>query len=92
MDPDPLMLARLLSLGALIAATIDYVEVVERRVRHRAYARERALLEESGLRGLARIFLSEPEPLAPSVLLATGSGEQEYWPLARSLARSSRYA
>ncbi|HLA65141.1 MAG TPA: hypothetical protein VK600_01010 [Candidatus Saccharimonadales bacterium] len=91
MTPDSLMLARLLSLAALMAATIEYTEVLKHRVVHRTQAFDRALLQESGLRGLARVFLSESETLAPAVLRPASPGEREYWCLARFLARSNRY-
>jgi hypothetical protein len=42
MDADGLMLARLLSLAALMAATIEYAEVLKHRVVHRTAAREGA--------------------------------------------------
>ncbi len=85
------MLARLLSLAALMAATIEYTEVLKHRVVYRLAAREHAVLQESGLRGLARVFLSEPEALAPQVLRPASPGEREYWCLARFIARSNRY-
>jgi hypothetical protein len=91
MDPYTLTLARLLSLAALMAATIEYAEVLKHRVVHRTQARDLALLQESGLRGLARVILREPEGLVPTVLRPASPGEREYWCLARFLARSNRY-
>jgi hypothetical protein len=91
MTPDTLLLARLLSLGALMAATVEYSEVLKHRVAQRAQVRDCALLEESGLLGLARVFLSEPETVAPTRLRPANPGEREYWCLARFLARSNRY-
>lgn len=49
---------RLLAIAALIAATTEYIEVVRRRVRRRAEARERATLQDHGLHGLVRVFLA----------------------------------
>ena len=59
MAADTHLLAQLLSLAALIAATIEYVEVIKRRVKHRAEARERAALQDVGLNGLVRVFLAD---------------------------------
>lgn len=59
MAADTVMLARLLSMAALIAATTKYAEVIKRRVVRRADARERAVFEERGLRGLVRVFLAD---------------------------------
>jgi hypothetical protein len=91
MSPDTLLLARLLSLGALMAATVEYSEVLKHRVAQRTQARECALLQESGLFGLARVFLGEPEVSGPTALRPVSQGEREYWCLARFLARSNRY-
>jgi hypothetical protein len=49
MDADPLTLARLLTLAALLAATIQYVEIVKRRALIRADATERARFKGDGL-------------------------------------------
>jgi hypothetical protein len=59
MTADTALLVRLLSLAALIAATTEYIEVIRRRVGRRAAARERATLQDHGLRGLVRVFLSD---------------------------------
>jgi hypothetical protein len=59
MDADPVTLARLLSLAALLAATIEYAEIVKRRGLVRAYVTERARFEGDGLRGLVRVFLAD---------------------------------
>jgi hypothetical protein len=91
MTPDSLLLARLLSLSALMAATVEYSEVLKHRVAQRTQARECALLQQSGLLGLARIFLSEPEASAPTALRPARHGERDYRCLARYLARSNRY-
>jgi hypothetical protein len=70
MDAYTLMLAKLLSMAALIGSTIEYAEVFKRRVRRRADARERAVREDVGLHGLVRVFLADAglhdnESLAP---------------------------
>ncbi len=62
MSADAEMLARLLAMAALIAATTEYAEVIRRRVVRRAKARERSVLEEHGLQGLVRVFLAEGPP------------------------------
>ncbi|MEX0626037.1 MAG: hypothetical protein WD402_05795 [Chloroflexota bacterium] len=59
MTADTVMLARLLSMAALIAATTEYAEVIRRRVVRRAKARERSVLEQHGLHGLVRVFLAD---------------------------------
>lgn len=61
MEPDAYALARLVSMAGLIAATIEYAEILRRRSLMRADARERALIESEGLRGLVRVLLAEPE-------------------------------
>jgi hypothetical protein len=63
MDAHSLTLARLLLMAALTAATAEYVEVMKRRVVQRVGARERAMFEEHGLRGLVRVLLADaPAP------------------------------
>jgi hypothetical protein len=65
---DALLLAKLASLAALIGSTIEYAEMIKRRVVRRAATRDRAVLEERSLQGLVRVFLADPstaeEPLA----------------------------
>ena len=59
MQADTLTLANLLSLGALIGATIEYAEIIRRRARMRL---EDALRQENAdlaLRGLVRVFLAD---------------------------------
>ena len=58
MTPDTDLLIRLLAIAALIAATTEYIEVIRRRVRRRAEARDRASQQEHGLHGLVRVFLA----------------------------------
>ena len=57
MEPETLSLLRLLSLSGLIGGTIEYAELVRRRVVRRGTAAERAEFEEHGLHGLVRILL-----------------------------------
>lgn len=59
MDAHSLMLAKLLSLAALVAATIQYVELVKCRQSTRAQSADRAAFEHEGLRGMVRVFLGE---------------------------------
>jgi hypothetical protein len=62
MEPDVFFLARLVSLGALIGATIEYAEILRRRGEARALVRQRAEFEREGLKGLVRVLLSEAGP------------------------------
>jgi hypothetical protein len=70
MHPDMHMLAELLSLAALMAATIDYAEVTKRRAPRRAGV---APLENEGVRGwcacswlMHRAHVKRTKPLPPS--------------------------
>jgi hypothetical protein len=72
MTADTLLLARLLAMAALLAATTEYVEVIKRRVSGRVHARERSLLEQHGLHGLVRVFLAEAPSGGEQVLIARG--------------------
>jgi len=61
MEPNTLLLAKLLAEAALIANTIEYCEIVRRRV---AARRDAALREECadwGLRALVRVFEIESD-------------------------------
>jgi hypothetical protein len=62
MEPDAFFLARLVSIGALIGATIEYAEILRRRGEARALVRQRAEFEREGLRGLVRVLLAEAGP------------------------------
>jgi hypothetical protein len=57
MDASHHTLAALLMLAGLIGATIEYVEIVRRRVDVRHRLNDQALMEESGLRGLVRLII-----------------------------------
>jgi len=72
MTADTLMLARLLAMAALLAATIEYAEVLKRRVLGRVRARERSLLEQHGLHGLVRVLLAEAPSTGEPVPIAHG--------------------
>ena len=53
---DHLLLARLLSMAALIAATIEYAELIQRR----AFGKQvEAVTRESGLQAMVRVFLAD---------------------------------
>jgi len=58
-DPQHLLLAKLLSLAALLAATIQYMELVKHRQAARAHRADRAAFEHESLRGMVRVFLDD---------------------------------
>lgn len=58
MDAGHHTLAVLLTLIGLIGGAIEYAELVQRRVSLRARTADLALMEESGLRGLVRVFVA----------------------------------
>jgi len=63
-DEPRFLLTQVLALFGLIAATIEYCEIVVRRSAHRALlsrlaAEEERAIEEAGLRGLVRVLLAE---------------------------------
>lgn len=59
MDAMDMLLAQLLSLTALLGATIEYCEIVKRRGLARALEQERLVAQASGLQGLVRVFLAD---------------------------------
>jgi hypothetical protein len=63
MEPSPHLLAELLALAALVATTIEYIEICARRRSARAAAAERAAAEDVGLRGLVRVMLTDGQPV-----------------------------
>jgi hypothetical protein len=71
MAADTHTLAQLLALAALIGATIEYMEVIKRRVKRRAEARERAALQDVGLKGLVRVLLAD----TPGAPVPVGQGD-----------------
>ena len=56
MEPTQHALASLLALAGLIGGTIEYIEILRRREHGRQLAAEHRLMEDSGLRGLVRLF------------------------------------
>ena len=59
MQPDPFFTAQFLSMVALMAATIEYCEILRRRQQHRfadAASREAA---DTGLQGLVRVLIAD---------------------------------
>ena len=56
-DAARLLLAQSISLAALIAATLEYAQLVARRAAERRRIADLRLTEESGLRGLVRVTL-----------------------------------
>lgn len=61
MDANLQDLSRLLSMALLIAATIEYAEIVRRRVERRLRARDRRLFAREGLRALVRVFIADED-------------------------------
>lgn len=59
------LLTQLVVTAGLIGATIEYAEIVKRRVQLRLEAAERAWFEEDGLRGLVRVFVQAEAPAKP---------------------------
>jgi len=61
MQADTAFVAQFLSLVALMAATIEYCEMLQRRQVARYYATQRAEAAETGLRGLVRVFIADSD-------------------------------
>ncbi|HEX6139628.1 MAG TPA: hypothetical protein VF013_04090 [Candidatus Limnocylindria bacterium] len=61
MQAEPELVARFLSLVALMAATIEYCELLRRRQTSRAVARLQVESAQSGLIGLVRVFAADGE-------------------------------
>jgi hypothetical protein len=59
MDADLAYLAKLLSMAMLIAATIEYAEIMRRREEWRLLARDRRVFAVEGLRALVRVFVAD---------------------------------
>ena len=62
MEASQLVLTELLAMVALVAATIEYGKIIQRRARRRAMAEAEAdqrAVQEAGLRGMVRVFLAE---------------------------------
>lgn len=61
MQAEPELVARFLSLVALMAATIEYCELLRRRQTARAVVRLQVESAQSGLIGLVRVFAADGE-------------------------------
>jgi len=61
MQPDVQLTVQFLALVALMAATIEYCEILNRRQRARAEAALAAEAQASGLAGLVRIFAADDD-------------------------------
>ena len=55
------LLAQLLAYGALLAATIEYCEIVKRRMAERQRMADNEVAAEAGLRGIVRVFLTDAD-------------------------------
>jgi hypothetical protein len=62
MQADTVFVAHFLSLVALMAATIEYCEMLQRRQGTRRYALLRQEAADSGLSGLVRVFIADRDP------------------------------
>ena len=61
MIADQTQLAHLLTVAGLLGGTIEYIEIVKRRVAARRAEAEREAGAESGLRGIVRVMLIDRE-------------------------------
>lgn len=57
METDQDVVGRGLVLVALIAGTIEYLEIIVRRARRRRADAEKRMADDAGLRGLVRVML-----------------------------------
>ena len=55
------LLAQLLAYAALLAATIEYCEILKRPMAERQRISDNEVATEAGLRGVVRIFLVDAE-------------------------------
>ena len=62
MHADAVFIAQFLILVALMAGTIEYCEMLQRRVTVRRYALLTAEAADSGLTGLVRLFVADTDP------------------------------
>ncbi len=53
------LLLQLVTMSGLIGGTIEYIEIVKRRVERRRREAEQRAAQEAGLRGLVRVLLTE---------------------------------
>lgn len=65
MHPDPHLTAQFLTIVALLAATIEYCELMQRRQRAREKAALAAEAQASGLIGMVRVFAADDPGEAP---------------------------
>ena len=56
---DPALASQLLSFVALIAATVEYREILRRRAIVRSDEAWQRVASDAGLRGMVRVFLAE---------------------------------
>jgi len=70
MHPEPHLTAQFLTLVALLAATIEYCEMLRRRRETRARAALTAEAEASGLIGMVRVFAADD----PGATAGTSTG------------------
>ena len=59
MGTNDLLLVQLLSLAGLLGATIEYVEIIERRAAARRSEADQRALEASALPGMVRVLLAD---------------------------------
>lgn len=59
MAADAVLASQLLSFVALVAATVEYREILRRRVHVRVREAEQRAAYDAGLRGMVRVFLTE---------------------------------
>ena len=59
MDPAAHLLAQLLAYAGLLAATVEYCEVMRRRQLQRVAAADVRAIRASGLQALVRVFLAD---------------------------------
>lgn len=69
---DTELLGRLLAMASLLAATIEYGEIVQRRVKVRQLEADRLAAQASGLRGLVRVFLTDADSTRQAEVPAEG--------------------
>ena len=55
------LLAHLLAFAALLAATIEYCEILKRRISERQRMSDNEAAAEAGLRGIVRVFLADAD-------------------------------
>src|SRR6187455_800407 len=61
MSAPPEMLGQLVSMGALVGCTVEYIEILKRRAHGRQIVAEREQSGDVGLQGLVRVFLTDDD-------------------------------